>query len=305
MATCEVCTSEFTPPTKYNQAKTCSKKCRYELSARRNREKQGAHYLGKVCPQCGEKFDGKSTFCGRVCSNKYRSGDRHPRTTRVFPPCKVCGEPTQHTQRATCPEHRRGHEPQVEKVCPCGASTGSFTRLYCSDEHRALYGKKKAPTLMVEHICLGCGEKFERAHHYPGKKKYCSNRCAHREQKMTTEVAALVSNDRTLIFRSTWEMRFYCACLRFDIPIRSYDGPDIETSQGVYRPDFIIGKPGEERVVDVKGWLRPESEVKCREAGVHLVTKQELLRLESGDSLDAHRALLRNSGMNTHTAPLY
>ncbi|AON96861.1 zinc finger binding domain [Mycobacterium phage Tonenili] len=47
-------------------------------------------------------------------------------------------------------------------------------------------------------------------------------------------------------------------------------------------------------LIDVKGWLRPESEVKCREAGVRLITKADLLRLESGDSLDAHRMLLWN-----------
>jgi hypothetical protein len=129
---------------------------------------------------------------------------------------------------------------------------------------------------MITFTCLGCGEPFERPIWYPGKKKYCSTRCQHKEQKKTTDVGALLNDKGTLIFRSTWEIRFYAAALRFDIPIRSYDGPDIETSLGLYRPDFIIN----DTPVDVKGWLRPESEIKCHEAGVRLVTKEDLLFFE-------------------------
>ena len=139
---------------------------------------------------------------------------------------------------------------------------------------------------MVTHTCLGCGEDFERPHYYPGKKKYCSNKCAHREQKMTTEVGALLSNDRTIIFRSGWEIRFWAACLRFDIPIRSYDGPDIVTLAGTYRPDFIIN---DDTVVEVKGWLRPESAVKLDGNTVLFVNKEALLAFERDGSLPCTR----------------
>ncbi|QZM07205.1 holliday junction resolvase [Mycobacterium phage EasyJones] len=228
-----------------------------------------------------------------------------PRPEKDCPTCGehfVCIRPEQkYCSRKCIPAPGRKH-----LVCPCGVNTGSYQKKYCSPEHRVLYGKRtREPTRMVTHLCLGCGEEFERPYWYPNKNKYCSNACSHRQVKKVRDKFIADLPEGAVVFHSMWEVRFVAACERFDIPWRSYDGPDIETSQGVYRPDFIIGKPNEERVVDVKGWLRPESEVKCREAGVHLVTKQELLRLESGDSLDAHRALLWNSGMNTHTAPLY
>lgn len=202
----------------------------------------------KDCPTCGSRFScvhPKQKYCSRKCIQA--PGRKH-------------------------------------LVCPCGVNTGSYQRRYCSPEHRALYGKKKPPTRMVDHTCLGCGRVFQRPWNYPSKGKYCSNACAHREQKMTTEVGALLSNDRTIIFRSGWEIRYWAVCLRRDIPIRSYDGPDIETSQGIYRPDFIVG---DGTVVDVKGWMRPESHIKIEESRtqgveVTVVDKAALLALEQG-----------------------
>ncbi len=201
----------------------------------------------KDCPTCGEHF---------VC---------------VRPEQKYCS-------RKCIPAPGRKH-----LVCPCGADTGSYQKKFCSDEHRAKWGGKKAPVRMTTHVCLGCGETFERPHFYPGKKKFCSNRCAHREQKMTTEVGALLSNKNTVIFRSGWEIRFWAACLRWDRPVRSYDGPDIQTSLGVYRPDFIVTWGDREEIVDIKGYLRPESEDKIDQAraqGVNIyVVDREFLSL--------------------------
>ena len=218
----------------------------------------------------------------------------NPRPEKDCPTCGehfVCIRPEQkYCSRKCIPAPGRKH-----LVCPCGVNTGSYQKKYCSDEHREQWGRKKAPVVMVTHTCLGCGEDFERPHYYPGKKKYCSNRCAHKEQKMTTEVAALCENGKTVIFRSEWEIRFYAACLRFNYNIRSYDGPDIQTSQGVYRPDFIIHN-GHDRdpeiVVDVKGYLRPESKTKMIEAalqGVNLLVVDgvKLRRFEMGDDFGA------------------
>lgn len=150
---------------------------------------------------------------------------------------------------------------------------------------------------MVTHTCIACGNDFERPHHYPGKKKYCSNACSHRQVKKVRDKFIADLPEGAVVFHSGWEIRFWAACLRFDIPIRSYDGPDIQTSQGVYRPDFIITTTdGKERIMEVKGWLRPESADKIREAQclgyrIFVLSKAQLLRLETGDKLDAHRML--------------
>ncbi|ATN87546.1 hypothetical protein SEA_DIRTMONSTER_94 [Mycobacterium phage DirtMonster] len=305
------CGKEFEQPNKYRTAKTCSKECRYAVSASTTKASSG-RWETKVCP-CGVEFQSAvnkpKTYHDWDCMMKHRQEDARASRTCENPECgKEFTYFKRQNQRTCSPECRNKvtamkRENNYPECQTCGVSTGSYNRIYC-DEHRPNRpGRKPAPRITA--TCLCCGEEFTRPENYPGKMKYCSNACSHRQVKKVRDKFIADLPEGAIVFHSGWEIRFWAACLRFDIPIRSYDGPDIETSQGVYRPDFIIGKPNEERVVDVKGWLRPESEVKCREAGVHLVTKQELLRLESGDSLDAHRALLWNSGMNTHTAPLY
>ncbi|AVJ48609.1 hypothetical protein SEA_PIER_104 [Mycobacterium phage Pier] len=308
MTKCQNCGSEFEQKSKYRETKTCSRKCRYELSAKSTKAQSGA-LMVSTCEGCGGEFENRvakpKRFCSWDCMVQHRA--KESRESRI---CEGCGEEFTHFKRQdqrTCSpacrnrvtaRQRDKHYPEC-KVC--GISTGSYNRIYC-DEHRPRPGQKPLPRKVA--TCLGCGEEFSRPGTWQGKMHYCSNKCSHVQQKKVRDKYVAILNDHAVVFHSMWEVRFVAACERFDIPWRSYDGPDIETSQGVYRPDFIIGKPGEERVVDVKGWLRPESEVKCREAGVHLVTKQELLRLESGDSLDAHRMLVWNSGMNAHTGLL-
>ena len=46
---------------------------------------------------------------------------------------------------------------RAHNVCPCGVNTGSYQKKYCCPEHREKWGKKKAPTRMVTHTCLACG----------------------------------------------------------------------------------------------------------------------------------------------------
>lgn len=192
--------------------------------------------------------------------------------------------------RACIPKKGRQH-----LTCPCGVNTGSYQKKYCCPEHREKWGKKKPPPRMITYTCLGCGDDFERPHWYPNKKKYCSNACSHRQVKKVRDKFIADLPDGAVVFHSMWEVRFVAACERFDIPWRSYDGPDIVTSEGIYRPDFIINTT---TVVDVKGWLRPESAVKIDQAraqglSVVTITKEDLLALECGTpSLVSGAALL-------------
>lgn len=112
---------------------------------------------------------------------------------------------------------------------------------------------------------------------------YCSNACSHRQQKKVRDKFVLNLNEHAVVFHSGWEIRFWALCLRFDIPIRSYDGPDIQTSVGIYRPDFIIETLVGERIVEVKGYLRPGNQEKVEEAGVWVIDQDILECLESGD----------------------
>lgn len=308
-STCVICSNEFTPK-KGSKAKTCSPVCREKYRVQRTIEvsvREGA-WVTKTCAVCDKEFTRRKGKEGTVCSVECRAAKqkKEGQESRV---CTQCGKvfdnyhrQSQNTCSVQCAAKARAGGRNYPPCETCGKPTGSYYRAFCDDHLGTRKGRKPAPRKVAQ--CLGCGEEFSRPGHWRGKMHYCSNKCSHSQQKKVRDKYVAILNDHAVVFHSGWEIRFYAACLRFDIPIRSYDGPDIKTSEGVYRPDFIIGKPGEERVVDVKGWLRPESEIKCREAGVHLVTKQELLRLESGDSLDAHRMLVWNSGMDTHTAVL-
>lgn len=210
-----------------------------------------------------------------------------PRPVKVCPTCEeefLAARPEQKFCSRKCIQGKG----QAHNICPCGTSTGCYSRKYCSPEHRALYSKKKAPARMVTKVCLGCGEEFERPHYYPGKMKYCSNKCSHSQRKKVRDKFIADLPEGAIIFHSGWEIRFWAACLRFDIPIRSYDGPDMETSEGIYRPDFIIN---DSDVIEVKGWLRPESEAKLEESGVLVIRQDELFEFEKTGCLPTGAAL--------------
>jgi predicted nucleic acid-binding Zn ribbon protein len=196
----------------------------------------------KDCPTCGKHFRcGRpdQVFCSRQCIRG--GGKNHP-------------------------------------VCPCGVQTDSYMKKYCCTEHRVLYGNKKTPVRMIEHICLGCGKTFTRPHYYPGKKKYCSNACSHKQVKKVRDKFIADLPEGAVVFHSGWEIRFWAVCLRVGVPIRSYDGPDIQTSAGIYRPDFMVG---DDLVVEVKGWEdRPGTPERLAESGVIMVGKEHLARLE-------------------------
>lgn len=300
MSKCENCGNDFEQPNKYRDSKTCSRECRYALSGKSNRQAQGAQYLDRECPQCGATFDGKTTHCSRECSNKARSGDKHPAVRalreRGYPSCSACGEPTQHSQRTTCPEHRRGQTVRDLATCPCGQPAENIRSKYCGPEHRKQWGKK-SPAKMITKTCLGCGNEFTRPHYFPGKLKYCSNACAHRQVKKVRDKYILDLPVGAVVFHSGYEIRFIAVCERFDIPWRSYDGPDIDTPVGTYRPDFIVTIMGRERIVEVKGWEeRPGTDEKFQAAlaaghDVLMIPRPTLLYLEQHDQIEAHNLL--------------
>lgn len=109
--------------------------------------------------------------------------------------------------------------------------------------------------------------------------KYCSNKCSHHEVKSVRDKYVADLNGKAVVFHSGWEVRFWAICLRLEVDVRRYDGPDIETTEGVYRPDFIVGP--DELIVEVKGWEeRPGTAEKLLDAGVVLVGKESLNELE-------------------------
>jgi hypothetical protein len=283
---CEACGGEFVQKHPYHTMKTCSKECRYKLSAKSNRESSG-RWETKVCP-CGVEFQSAvakpKTYHDWDCMMKHRIEES--RATRT---CEVCGNEFTHFKRQdqrTCSPACRNkltaaqREVNYPECRECGVSTGSYNRIYC-DEHRPNRpGRKALPRKTA--TCLGCGEEFSRPGSWPGKMNYCSNKCSHSEVKSVRDKFVLNLNDKAIVFHSLWEVRFVAVCARLDIDWRRYDGPDIETSQGVYRPDFIIGnKPSEGLTVEVKGWEdRPGTPEKLAESGVLVIGKAHLEVLE-------------------------
>gem|GEM_PF-5326545 len=138
---------------------------------------------------------------------------------------------------------------------------------------------------MVTKICLGCGEEFTRPHYFPGKLKYCSNKCAHTEVKKVRDKYIADLPEGAVVFKSMWEIRFVAACARLGVDWRRYDGPDVETSQGTYRPDFIVGP--NDLIIEVKGWEdRPGTPEKLLESGVLVIGKTHLEVLEGCSYVD-------------------
>lgn len=141
---------------------------------------------------------------------------------------------------------------------------------------------------MVKYTCLGCGNPFERPWFYAAKNKYCSNACSHRQVKKVRDKFIADLPGGAVVFHSMWEVRFVAACERFDVPWRSYDGFDIQTSHGLYRPDFIVNA---NTVIDVKGYLRPESAAKIADArtrgfDVEVIDRHALVRFEEAGVLN-------------------
>lgn len=172
--------------------------------------------------------------------------------------------------------------------CPCGESFVTFHGKYCSSACRKQYGQYVRGVAVYQHTCEGCGEQFEVP--WQRKRRFCSNACAKRGIIQGQFTTGLIAAGKVTLFQSTYELRFVAACERFQIPWHRYDGPGFETSEGVYRPDFIIETGGKSHLVEVKGFMDDVSLTKVSELsgkGVELtvVTLALLERIEAGEPL--------------------
>ena len=264
-STCENCSCEFEQKSPYRSkwSKTCSYECSRELANQRTKEayetKGKVQLIKAQCELCGNEFEHRwhkpQKFCSRVCSNKARSGERHPafKRTEFYPKCVVCGEPTMHTQRITCPDHRKDWTPRELVTCPCGKPAATLKSKYCSEDCRKEWGKKKAPTRMVTHTCQCCGEDFERPYWYPNKKMFCSIKCSN-EQHSRKRARHYQFGDLNL--NSTYELRFVACLERLQIAWEPWPDDRFFPYEGhEYRPDFLVAG----MAIETKGWDHPDS----------------------------------------------
>lgn len=282
MSVCAICSEEFTLK-QGSRAKTCSPDCREKYRVQRTIEasaKEGA-WVTKNCVVCGQEFTRRKGKVGVVCSTKCRA-EKQKKDGKEDRTCTQCGKiftnyhrQEQNTCSVKCAAQARSKGRNYPPCETCGQPTGSYYRAFCDEHLGTRKGRKPAERKTA--TCMGCGEEFSRPGYWPGKMHYCSNKCSHSQQKKVRDKFVLNLNDQAVVFHSGWEIRFWAACLRFDIPIRSYDGPDLQTPVGIYRPDFIIN---DDTIVEVKGHLRPESAVKVSSADVLVIDKEALLTFE-------------------------
>jgi len=169
---------------------------------------------------------------------------------------------------------------KIERNCKICNSlyVGFANSKYCSSECKKTAGNYKKPGTTKSAICVGCAEEFTRPISYTSAMKYCSNKCSHKETKKIRDKFVMELNEDAIVFHSTWELRFVAACYRYGISWRRYDGDDVQTSLGNYRPDFIVGK--QNYVVEIKGHMNYDSVIKTETAKIKL-GEQYLLVLEN------------------------
>lgn len=284
---CVICLQKFEPKNG-SVAKTCSPVCKEKYRVERTIQastKDGA-WVTRNCAVCDKEFTRRKGKVGTVCSIKCRAV-KQKKEGREARTCTQCGKEftnyhrqDQNTCSVKCAAQARSAGRNYPACETCGKPTGSYYRAFCDDHLGTRKGRKPAERKAA--TCLGCGEEFSRPGHWRGKMHYCSNKCSHSQQKKVRDKFILNLNEHAVVFHSGWEIRFWAACLRFGIPIRSYDGPDIDTPAGIYRPDFIIN---DDTVVEVKGYLRPDGATKVLSATVLVVDQETLLRFESGGIL--------------------
>ena len=196
--------------------------------------------------------------------------------------CPTCGKrfSKTHPKQRFCSRPCIRSKGRAHNVCPCGVNTGSYQKKYCSPEHRALYGKKKAPTRMVTKVCQECGEEFERPHHYPGKMMFCSIGCSNRQNSRYRQQHFKFGN---VHLASGFELRFLACLLRHDVDWSPWPDDDPFLYEGhEYRPDFRVGH----LAIEVKGYededhpQRRARELWDRDEILFVVDKGKLSELE-------------------------
>lgn len=296
MSKCEWCQTEFEQP-KYRTVKFCGKECQVASYRDKASVKLNCYCCYKIFKVRKSESDRK--YCSQECyvkdmpSNPNTIVKPKPTGTKICERCSAEFAPKHNFARTRfcstdCANlSRRTLMPQNCIVCSTEFTSKKQDAKFCSRECYIKHGIPGRPKgEWITFTCIGCGEEKSVSQSYTSKKMYCSNKCAKKERKFAWNKTGLDLQDGSvLIFRSGYELRFYAVCLRFDIPIRNYDGPDIQTSLGVYRPDFIIKLYGQEFIVEIKGYMDPESETKVLEASTTneffmVIDKTKLLEIE-------------------------
>lgn len=254
------CGKEFEQKSKYREAKTCSKECRYAVSAATTKSSSG-RWETKTCP-CGVEFQSAKakpqTYHDWDCMMKHRQEDSRASRTCENPECgKEFTYFKRQDQRTCSPACRNKvtamqRENNYPECRTCGVSTGSYNRIYC-DEHRPNRpGRKPLPRKTA--VCQNpdCGQEFSKPGTWPGAMMFCSLDCSNKAPSYRRIKRYSFGN---LNAEGGYELRFLACLQRLNIewepwpddaPIR-YTTPDGKAR--TYTPDFRV----EDLVVEVKG----------------------------------------------------
>lgn len=282
----EECRKEFVQKNKYRETKTCSKECRYAVSAKTTRESSG-RWMTSVCP-CGVEFQNAMNkpkkYHDRDCMMKHRVEDSRATRTCENPECgKEFTHFKRQNQRTCSPECRnkvtaRQRDINYPECRTCGVSTGSYNRVYC-DEHRPNRpGRKPLPRKTA--VCRTCGEDFSRPGTWPGQMMFCSLKCSNAQH---SRKRARHYQFGDLNLNSSYELRFVACLERLQIYWQPWpDDRFFDHNGHEYRPDFIVNG----HAIEVKGWDHPDSSQPAARAAWNLpeplviVTRDRLNELE-------------------------
>lgn len=289
----ESCRREFEQKNKYRETKTCSKECRYAVSAATTRTSSG-RWETKTCP-CGVEFQSAvakpKTYHDWDCMMKHRTEEARASRTCEAPGCTNEFTYFKRQDQRTCSASCRNkvtalaREKNYPECQTCGISTGSYNRIYC-DEHRPSRPGRK-PGVRREGVCQNpdCGQEFTRPGSWAGQMMFCSLDCSNKVPSYRRIKRYSFGN---LNAEGGYELRFLACLQRLNVDWEpwpdaekiEYATPDGKTHN--YTPDFIV----EDMVVEVKGqdelnenqvharatWNRPDRLV--------LVDRERLSRLE-------------------------
>lgn len=168
-------------------------------------------------------------------------------------------------------------------VCPCGTTTGSYSKKYCCDEHREQWGRKKAPLETVNHVCQQCHQTFTRPWNYPGKKMFCSVDCSNKQHSRKRAQHWRFGN---LTLNGSYELRFIACLERLSIAWEPW--PDdkclwyfVNDDRHTYTPDFKVnGMAIEVKGIDYPGSFQPVARDAWNSCPLIVVDEKRLGQLE-------------------------